>query len=772
MPTAPEGTDLKSFEIYAQNIADDVDDNFGKDDEGYIFAISAKWGAGKTKLLRLISPLLEEKGYEVVTYCAWQYSQDPETLRRTFLKTISDSIKGSPLKSWFLGKNRNLARLDHEVTKTALALPPAFIVLMSLVIVAILGIAFWLFGWLGAVMSGMVKGVQFVKNNALLSSLILFIITLFSLPKLLQVQKKSSRITSVDEFESLFKDMTKKAGKLIVFIDDLDRCTPEGAKLVLDALKTFFLKPNVSYIVTGDHTVLERYMGEQMRISPIYNEDGTIDAPATDIAAAIEGQRYMQKIFNVYWKLPPIEPSERNHLLAKILQDSSYLNDSDKGLISALLTAYLDKTPREIKRFVSLLNFSLRTAHTRLLRLKDESDETSKQIAANLQSIIKQPALLAKLLLMQEKFGNLFEYFSDNPNAYTDLEGRVLRNGKKTDDDKEWEKYVQGNGLTKFIDFIKTPPTIHNAKGTRIMASTEAFFYYSGFAGMSNSGIIEEDFLARYILPDESLAKDFLAIRPAQNRNRVLQSGIKNLDSIKDRTQLKCALTHLLGLLGRNTLSPKESLASIISGKALSMAWQESEASERQEVLEKLVRATLKYGDYDSFNILVNSEPWQKEIAPMWQHIDFSILDERFMTAVTTYVARVSDNSDADTVKRQYFEQNLKALTDAPNRSEESLAIACTRLADDPFGLETYNYVSETTFSAILEGLTKLASETEKAHLLLNCMKKDHPLWVMANRPAGLNKLRKGSLLHKHYGDQVAEAFNSWKGYGVNLFRS
>lgn len=321
--TSQETSDLKSFDIYAQDISSEIMENFGKENDGYIFAISAKWGAGKTKLLNLMRPHLTENGYTVVTYNAWQYAQDSDTLRRTFLKNLNKQLHSNTFLYWLRGRERQLARLDYDQTRNSLPAPTpsTLLVLFGVALIAILISIYFGFRPFEIFIGSLNSIYALSKSNPALTAALTIVLAALALPKLLQIEKKSTRITSTDEFEKLFDKLTRERGKLVIFIDDLDRCTPEGAKLVLDALKTFFQKRDVAYVVTGDHTVLERYMGEMMKISPVYDKDGNVDSKSTDIARRLEGQRFMQKIFSVYWKLPSLEPSEKEYLIDKNLKD-------------------------------------------------------------------------------------------------------------------------------------------------------------------------------------------------------------------------------------------------------------------------------------------------------------------------------------------------------------------------------------------------------------------------------------------------------------------
>ena len=102
-------------------------------------------------------------------------------------------------------------------------------------------------------------------------------------------EQGSKTVSAVDRFDELLyiKLSENKDKKFLVYIDDLDRVTPIIARDVLDNLRTFFDKPNISFVVAGDHTVA----GEVYRT-------GACRVPGDDLdqaAKLLEGRRYLKE---------------------------------------------------------------------------------------------------------------------------------------------------------------------------------------------------------------------------------------------------------------------------------------------------------------------------------------------------------------------------------------------------------------------------------------------------------------------------------------------
>ena len=71
------------------------------------------------------------------------------------------------------------------------------------------------------------------------------ILTALILPLLIKtivVSSRAAQITTAEEFEDKFRELLTGKSKLVIFIDDLDRCTSKTIKVILDSLRTSFLR--------------------------------------------------------------------------------------------------------------------------------------------------------------------------------------------------------------------------------------------------------------------------------------------------------------------------------------------------------------------------------------------------------------------------------------------------------------------------------------------------------------------------------------------------
>ena len=107
----------------------------------------------------------------------------------------------------------------------------------------------------------------------------------------------------MEQFEQAFREALQLAlgenGRLIVFVDDLDRCLPEQAIEVLEAIKLFLEVEGTVFVLGMDKEVVE--LGIQARYGAMFHTGGMARAELP-----ISGDAYLQKIVQIPFHLPPL----------------------------------------------------------------------------------------------------------------------------------------------------------------------------------------------------------------------------------------------------------------------------------------------------------------------------------------------------------------------------------------------------------------------------------------------------------------------------------
>ncbi|MCH8821663.1 hypothetical protein IID23_04060 [Patescibacteria group bacterium] len=765
--------DLLNRENTAETIAEEIESNFGKHNDGYIFAISGKWGEGKTDLLERLEPKLVSLGFNVVWFKPWQFTQDAETLRRVFLKTLKTQLSKLNLpidyddwKSALSTRRVDLKRLDLEETKTTInfdlikrAFDP---IKRGVVILIIIGVAVFYVLQLMIVQEFLGGINDFISKNSIPSSIVVVVTTILLAPQIFQVQHRSSKISSTDEFEELFERILKPHTKVVIFVDDLDRCTPEGVRLVLDTLKTFFKTKRASFVVSGDHTVLERYLGEELKVTPVYKADGTgIDQEATEVARGLEGRRFLQKLFNVYWKLPQLDPSEARGIASAGIKPIN-IDSKDKDKILDLIAFFLTRNLREITRFLEILSFSLKQSKNRIKQLEGiKRTPTDEIILKNLKEVYNNPDLLAKILIIQENFDGEFYIFSKNPTKYAQLEQELLKgpSGPETIASKGRLKETRFNN---FSSLIKNSPTFYNPTKQFMEHPTDVFFYYSGFTGTGETGLLSEGFLSRYITEDQSLIED---LKQSEGQIKELaKAGINNLNELSDQTQLNLAINNLILMLETKELNIHELLADLLNHGKVIEQYKTFDDPKKDAFLSRVFQVAIGHELVDPIRKLLSEEPWKERKHILRDKIDVIRAPENILSLFLDDLEK--DRKTGVEVSphiNQIIEKHIEVLQSPKDFSNEDIDKTVDRLNGILTPLNPKDFVNNELFNEIFEEAQSKDNKLDKRKRLLGILLKTNPMWGGINKPsAELRFMRKRSTLRRLLGDITEKVFESW----------
>lgn len=148
----------------------------------------------------------------------------------------------------------------------------------------------------------------------------------------------------LNEFESQLSNWIKKyTGKdrrMVVFIDDLDRCMPDIALQVLEALKLYLNIPNLVFVLGVDRGVVNQLVVKH------YEDLGLDEAKSRD---------YLAKMFQVEVSVAPSEP-EVDQFLKAVLKDNEIwksLSDDERSVFFPVFESLAQRSPREVKRLVN-----------------------------------------------------------------------------------------------------------------------------------------------------------------------------------------------------------------------------------------------------------------------------------------------------------------------------------------------------------------------------------------------------------------------------------
>ncbi len=181
-----------------------------------------------------------------------------------------------------------------------------------------------------------------------------------------------------EHFREAVDTLVGENGRLVFFIDDLDRCLPETALRVLEALKLFLNTEKCVYFLAVDKEIVDNAIKSHYR---------ALDIKAPD---------YLDKIIQLPFEIPAIVDERIDEYLGKLTDDEELKKHSP------LIAWGVDRNPRTAKRYMNALY---------MLHL------VAKDVIDDYHAVV-----LVKLLIIQLRFHELYRYLTDYPNTLTELE--------------------------------------------------------------------------------------------------------------------------------------------------------------------------------------------------------------------------------------------------------------------------------------------------------------------------------------------------------------
>lgn len=371
------------------------------------------WGSGKTSLLRMLKEDVDEKRspfLRAVWFTAWKYDRH-EVLWQAFILRVLDALypreegdepweKRERIPAEDLVDEKQRKQIEH----------------LDRLARSVYGAVEWdeLGQW---VMAWDKAGKELAKLPAFLLLLSVRAEKIADMmgispdvAELVQREVQNHRLeqlTSMEQFESTFLEVLPEIlgedGRLIVFVDDLDRCLPEKAVEVLEAIKLFLEVPRTVFVLGMAQTVIERGIEARykdfLRPEERGEEEGQSEFP-------ISGASYIQKIVQIPFHLPPLRVDDVSEYIVALenkMPPGARLDE----MTAEVFAHGLLPNPRQAKRALNIF---------RLL----------KKIAKKREMDVAWP-LLAKTVLIQTQWPELYRDWRQHPMLVRTLEGEYAR---------------------------------------------------------------------------------------------------------------------------------------------------------------------------------------------------------------------------------------------------------------------------------------------------------------------------------------------------------
>jgi len=364
--------------FHREKIAEEIARTILSSDGQMNFLVSGEWGIGKTSILNLISKNIKQKGIKFIWFSPWKYSgskEEANAISRVFLTVLAQNLgKSIILRDLYI--KRQIENDRNLITQLITLVQLIFVYLLYL------GVIFLILLLINPIVLNFVSYAKFLpplekilniigeENNLGIISAILALPPLgqYFLSKIIE-KGETEKISSPELFENVFSSLVErsvsirwiqemasfweevvsktwlsflgtpltnllysisvfKIKKLIIFVDDLDRCDVLEIQEFLTGMKTFLDHKNVYYVIAADKSKL-----------------GDID--------------FLRKIVQIDWNVPFLTKDQILFYLNSLLNEAGAIAElkSDVEEIKSILMLY--PNPRRIKYYLRRLLFEL-----------------------------------------------------------------------------------------------------------------------------------------------------------------------------------------------------------------------------------------------------------------------------------------------------------------------------------------------------------------------------------------------------------------------------
>ena len=424
------------------------------------------WGSGKSSILKILEEDLKKDDNTVVVYFdGWSFESFDdakmaliqgivEALEKEerFWAKVGDKI--DDLKTAFtnLKKSINWMRALKVTASTAIPIATATAT-----------------GGISLIIPLLLKAFNDNKDN--LKDLLTGEKAEKFLKDTIHAEEDEKKYEAVREFRKDFEELIKKSkqGRIVVLIDDLDRCLPRHIIENLEAIKLFLNVPKTAFVIAADRFIVS---------NAIKNEYKDIIEAASEDRPNL-GDSYMEKFIQLPYNIPALSPKEvetyvtllfcqsllDDKVFDKIRVDFSKFisankfdiygwNNIKEVLKSESIPAELGETIGFVSRFATIIGTSLKWNPRLIKRFLNAFEIRSNLLVQSGIKDTKSRFALLKLMLIEQKhleqFRQLNAWVMNNmgiPKELVAIEAFAEDNTKDISGYQDWK----GHDLLKLV---------------------------------------------------------------------------------------------------------------------------------------------------------------------------------------------------------------------------------------------------------------------------------------------------------------------------------
>lgn len=279
--------------------------------------IFGEWGTGKTSLMRLIEQKVEERKSEAVPvwFNAWQYEKEEHlivpliaTISKELMRALEENTSWSDTVSDWVGKVgaalRSVAYGFCVKGKVGIPLVSEADVNLSA--------------------KNMIERYQDLTKDSLL--------------------QRSLYFDAFEQLEDLASNRpdrrkTDTPPRIVVFVDDLDRCFPEKAVELIEGIKLVLHQPGFSFVLGINDLIIKAFIRTK------YEQEYRIDAR--------HFEDYLDKIVQVKVPVPQRKSDEMDAYIRALLEEGEVFSGASTQDLIPLVAEAGRRNPRSIVRLLN-----------------------------------------------------------------------------------------------------------------------------------------------------------------------------------------------------------------------------------------------------------------------------------------------------------------------------------------------------------------------------------------------------------------------------------
>ena len=289
----------------------------------FTIGIYGEWGTGKTTLMKAIEKNLNIEGLPKseqrilpVWFNAWQYDREEHLATISLMKTVAYEMAGHK-KFDEISKTilKGLTILGKDVTQNLI--------------------------------QEIVSKGAFEKEDALEEKI----------NQLNELYRDSIYFDGLKKIKNQMEQIRNLAGKdyrVVILIDDLDRCSPDKALEILESIKLFLDMEGFIFVIGLSHKTVTELITQAYK------------------ATGVKGEDYIKKIIQIPMKVPAWSQESIVDLIENKIKSNLHKEYTDfLSQNSEMIARVVDYNPRQLKRFVNNViiafeTFASRANHTEI----------------------------------------------------------------------------------------------------------------------------------------------------------------------------------------------------------------------------------------------------------------------------------------------------------------------------------------------------------------------------------------------------------------------